>query len=150
MGVEIGVLAVRRSVLIKATPERVWQEFETLEKMRAWFGLGHTLHKYEPRLGGQVELSMMIDGDLHHYGGRIIVFEAAREVTFEDDYMPNEGWLAPTMITIRLRPELGGTLVELFHHAFERVGPAMAEEHLGYEGGWTTNHLEALKGIVEG
>jgi hypothetical protein len=64
--------------------------------------------------------------------------------------MPNEGWLAPTMITIRLRPELGGTLVELFHHAFERVGPAMAEEHLGYEGGWTTNHLEALKGIVEG
>lgn len=66
MGVEIGVLAVRRSVLIKATPERVWQEFKTLEKMRAWFGLGHTLHKYEPRLGGQVELAVMIDGDLHH------------------------------------------------------------------------------------
>ncbi len=80
MGVEIGVLAVRRSVLIKAPPERVWQEFTSLERMRAWFGRGHTLHEYEPRLGGKVELSVVIDGKPHRYGGRIIAFEPAREV----------------------------------------------------------------------
>ena len=56
MGTEIGRLAVRRSILIKAPPERIWREFESFERMKAWFGTGHTLLKYEPRVGGWVEL----------------------------------------------------------------------------------------------
>jgi uncharacterized protein YndB with AHSA1/START domain len=144
-------------VLIDASPERVWQEFESLERMRAWFGVawesggrrGHTLLKYEPRLGGAVELSVVHDGEDKRFGGRIVVFEPARELTFEDDWIPNQGWLAPAYITIRLRPALGGTLVELFHHTIERTGPGAADQHLGFEMGWTAHHLEALKGIVE-
>ncbi len=150
MGIEIGVLAVRRSVLIKATTERVWQEFETFEKMRAWFGRGHTLVKYEPRAGGDIELFVVHEGAERHFGGRIVVYEPGRELTFEDDWIPNEGWLEPTYITIRLRPALGGTLVELFHHSIERIGADADQQHLGFEKGWTPNHLEALKGIVEG
>lgn len=149
MGVEIGTLAVRRSILIKATPERVWQEFESLERMKRWFGTGHRLLKYEPKVGGDVLLEVDIEGEARRFGGRIIVFEPNREVTFEDDWIPNQGWAEPTFITLRLATAVGGTLVELFHHGFERVGGDVADEHIGYEGGWTLRQLDALRQLVE-
>ena len=58
MGTTIGALYVRRSAFVQATPERVWEEFASFDRLRAWFGIGHTLHAYEPRLGGHVELSV--------------------------------------------------------------------------------------------
>lgn len=147
---KIGLLAVRRSMLIKAPPERVWQEFENFEKMQLWFGTGHTLVKYEPYVGGEVELYIIYEGRERHFGGRIIVFEPCCELTFEDQWIPNdEGWETPSLITIRLTAALGGTIVELYHHAIERIGPTAAEMHRGFESGWTTNHLEALREIVE-
>jgi uncharacterized protein YndB with AHSA1/START domain len=147
---KIGLLAVRRSILIKATPERVWEEFTSLERMRAWFGTGHTLLKYEPKAGGEVELCILHEGLERHFGGRIIVFEPGRELTFEDQWIPNdEEWEAPSLITIRLTAALGGTIVELYHHAIERIGPMAAENHRGFEQGWTSRHLEALREIVE-
>lgn len=149
MGVEIGTLAVRRSILIAATPERVWGEFETLDRMKLWFGTGHRLLKYEPKVGGEVLLEVDIEGEVRQFGGRIIVFEPNREVTFEDDWIPNQGWAEPTMITLRLTAAHGGTLVELFHHAIERIGEGAAEEHRSFEGGWTLRQLEALLQIVE-
>ncbi len=33
-------LAIRRSIFIKATPERIWQEFESHERMRRWWAPG--------------------------------------------------------------------------------------------------------------
>ena len=147
---EIGVLAVRRSVLINASPERVWQEFLTFDRMRRWFGTGHTLLRYEPRQGGWVELEVDISGAMTHFGGRVVVFDPSRELTFEDDWIPNQGWAVPTYLTLRLTPALGGTLVELLHHGFERVGPHAASEHRGYEAGWGMRQLEALRLVVEG
>ena len=41
-------------------------EFETFERMAAWFGTGHRLVRYEPHLGGQGEPE--IDGE--HRGRR--------------------------------------------------------------------------------
>ena len=41
MGTYIGPLHTRRALLIEATPERIWQEFESFEKLDAWFGRGH-------------------------------------------------------------------------------------------------------------
>ena len=149
MGVEIGKLAVRRSILIKATPERVWQEFETFERMKAWFGTGHRLLTYEPRVGGEVLLEVDIEGEAKQFGGRITVFESARELTWEDDWIPNQGWAEPTFITLRLTGAAGGTVVELFHHGFERVGGDVADEHIGYEQGWTMRQLDALRQLVE-
>ena len=48
-------------------------------------------------------------------------------------------------MTIRLSPVDGGTLVELFHHGFEALGDDAAENHRGFEGGWTMRQLEALR-----
>ena len=147
---KIGLLAVRRSILIDAPPERVWQEFESLERMRLWFGTGHTLIRYEPRAGADVELSIEHEGRTLYYGGQITAFDAPNELTFESLFRPNEdGWDAPTLITIRLTAALSGTIVELFHHSIERIGAGAAENHRGFESGWTTLQLEALREIVE-
>jgi uncharacterized protein YndB with AHSA1/START domain len=158
-GIE-SILVVRRSILIKAAPGRVWREFESFERMDGWWGAiigppeggkpnGQKLVAYEPREGGRIEMEVSIDGEPARYGGTIVVFDPPRELTFEDDWIPNQGWLKPTYITIRLAAQLGGTLVELMHHGFERTGAAAADDHAGYEGGWGMTQLNALRGIVE-
>jgi uncharacterized protein YndB with AHSA1/START domain len=149
MGIELGRLRVRRSVLIDAAPAVVWGHFETFDRMSAWFGIGHTLERFEPAVGGRVELSVEIGGERRPFGGAVLVWETGRELTFEDNWFVDP-WPLPTFITIRLAPVFEGTHVELFHHGFERLGATAAAEHLGYEDGWGVWHLKALKSIVEG
>lgn len=149
MGLVIGLLNVRRSILIQATPERVWEEFESFERIGAWLGRGHTLHVFEPRRGGEVDMSVEIDGERRHYGGPVLIYEREREVSFESNWEPPHAWPVPTLWTIRLTPLYDATLVELFHHGFERLGAAAADNLQGYEDGWDVKHLKALRSIVE-
>jgi uncharacterized protein YndB with AHSA1/START domain len=155
------VLKVRRAVMIKASPARVWTAFVSYERMSAWWGLvlgtpeagkaqGQYLDKYDPRAGGRIEMAVIWNGARVSYGGTIATFAPGRELTFESDWIPNRGWALPTWITLRLAPELGGTLVELFHHGFERVGGDVAAEFEGYEQGWGMTQLSALKRLIEG
>jgi uncharacterized protein YndB with AHSA1/START domain len=152
-------LVVRRSIHIKAPPERVWKEFASFERMDLWWGKtlgtpaagtpkGQRLLAYEPRTGGHIEMEVIYQGTPLRYGGTIIAFEPNRELTFECDWIPNQGWLRPTLVTIQLTPALDGTLVELFHYAFERTGKNAGDEHAGYEGGWTMTQLNALRDRV--
>jgi uncharacterized protein YndB with AHSA1/START domain len=150
MATEIGPLAVRRSIWIDAPPGRVWEEFEDLERMRAWFGTGHTLVRYEPRVGGVVETDAGdLDGEALRFIGHVVVFDPPHELTFEQDWV-GHGWKAPPLLTIRLTALDAGTLVELFHHGFEALGPDAAENHRGFEGGWTMRQLDALRELVGG
>jgi uncharacterized protein YndB with AHSA1/START domain len=151
MGTTIGPLAVRRSVWINAPPERVWREFETFERFAAWFGTGHELITYEPWVGGWVEIDCGPSGGKYptRFGGNVVVFDPPNELTFEDAWIPDIGWDAPMLLTLRLTPHLDGTHVELFVHRFEGLGPTGPGEHRGYEGGWTTLQLNHLKRIVE-
>ena len=148
MSTDIGPLNVRRSVWIDATPARVWQEFADLDHMRRWFGTGHTLVEYEPVVGAVVETNAGVAGseDLR-FVGRVVVVDPPRELTFEQDWV-GHGWKAPPLITIRLTAVDGGTLVELFHHGFEALGAEGAENHRGFEGGWTMRQLDALHDLV--
>jgi uncharacterized protein YndB with AHSA1/START domain len=149
MGTEIGRLAVRRSIWIDAKPERVWEEFESLERMRLWFGTGHILVAYEPRVGALVETDpSAVQGEPLRFAGRVTVYDPPRELTFEQDWL-GHGWPSPTLITLFLTPVSGGTLVELFHHGFERLGSEAAENHRGFEGGWGMGQMEALRQRVE-
>jgi uncharacterized protein YndB with AHSA1/START domain len=155
------VLKVRRSIHVKASPQRVWGAFTTMERMDRWWGAkrgnpvagqptGQWLIAYEPKLAGRIEMAVDMDGSRAHFGGEIKVFETGRELTFENDWIPNRGWKAPTYMTVRLTPALEGTLVELFHHGFERTGGDVDAEHAGYEEGWGMLQLTSLKALVEG
>jgi uncharacterized protein YndB with AHSA1/START domain len=150
MATEIGPLAVRRSIWIDAVPDRVWREFESLERMQLWFGTGHTLVHYEPRVGAEVETDAgEADGEALRFVGRVLVFDPPHELTFEQDWV-GHGWKAPPKLTLRLTALDGGTFVELFHHGFEVLGPDAAENHRGFEGGWTMRQLDALHDLVGG
>ncbi len=149
MGITIGHLNVRRSILIKAQPPRVWQEFQAFERISAWFGRGHELHQFEPKLGGVVEMSIEQAGEKRHYGGPIIVWEPEREVSFESNWEGPHAWPVPTFFTFRLTPLYDGTHVEIFHHGFERFGADGADYLEGYEEGWDLKHLKALREIIE-
>lgn len=153
-------LRVRRSILVKASPDRVWEEFGSFEKMDRWWGArigdpqagtskGQYLVEYTPRAGGRAVMAVDWDGKRVCYGGEIKVLDPGRELTFENDWIPNRGWTAPTLMTIRLGQALGGTLAEIFHYGFERTGGDVGAEHAGYEAGWGMTQLNALKAVVE-
>jgi uncharacterized protein YndB with AHSA1/START domain len=146
MGTAIGILAVRRSIFIEAAPDRVWQEFASCERMRRWFGLGHRLERYEPAPGGWVEIATPDEPPLR-FVGRVLVFEPGRELTFENEWV-GAGWTGVPLLTFRLSPALDGTLVELYHHSLERVGPTAAADHRGFEAGWGMRQLEGLRQLV--
>ena len=149
MATEIGPLAVRRSIWIDAGPTRVWEEFESLDRMRRWFGTGHALVRYEPRVGAEVETDAGgSEGESLRFVGRVVVFDPPRELTFEQDWV-GHGWKAAPLVTIRLTPHDGGTVVELFHHGFEVLGPDAAQDHRGFEGGCTMRQLDALRDVVD-
>lgn len=99
-------------------------------------------------LGGEVRLSVEVDGDRRSFGGQILMFEPPRELTFSNNW-ETQPWPVPTLLTFRLTPHLDACQVELFHHGFERLGEDAATELQGYEAGWHSRHLEALKAIVE-
>jgi len=158
---EDSILKVRRSIHVPARPDAVWASFESKPRMEAWWGKitgspeagtsqGQWLDVYDPRLGGQIRMAVMWDGARVSYGGAIKVFDGPNQLTFENDWIPSRGWDAPTHVTLRLTPVLEGTLVELFHHGFERTGGDVSASHAGYEEGWGMTQLKALKALFEG
>src|SRR6187401_535061 len=99
MGVEISKLNVRRSCYIRASAERVWEEFTAFERICGWLNLGHTIHRFVPELGGEVLMSVSLDGVVQYYGGSIIVFEPQREITFTSQWHGELAWPLPTIWT---------------------------------------------------
>jgi uncharacterized protein YndB with AHSA1/START domain len=160
MNPDDSVLRVRRSIHIDAARSRVWDEFSSFERMNLWWGIvlgvpdagkpqGMRLVVYEPRKGGRAEMEVMMDGKPARFGGPIVSFIPQSELTIENDWIPNQGWKRPTYFTLRLSDALGGTLVELFHHGFERTGEGASDEHAGYEQGWGMTQLDALRSLIK-
>jgi len=147
MPIEISPYHVRRSTWIAAPSDVVWEEVTTFDRMQRWYGTGHTLSEYEPRVGGTVETAVEIDGTEHRFRGEIITFEPGAELTFEQRWVGSD-WGGPTMVTIRLSSLDGGTLVELFHHGYERLGGHPSEHLDGFESGWTAEQVHALRDLV--
>jgi uncharacterized protein YndB with AHSA1/START domain len=145
----VSPLSVRRSILINAAPDRVWREFESFDRMAAWWGTGHTLVAYDPREGGHIEMEVEVEGEMRRFGGPILVFDPGRELTFEDQWIPPREWPVPVFITLRLTPFENATLVELLVHGFEAFGAEAGERHRGLEKGWSVRQLEALRVIIE-
>jgi len=147
MAIKISPYHVRRAVWIDAPPARVWEEFTTFERMRAWYGTGHTLTVYEPRVGGTVETAVEIEGVDHRFRGEVRTFEPGVELTFAQQWMGSD-WAGPALVTIRLGALDGGTLVELFHHGYEALGGGPGGYLDGFESGWTARQVHALRDVI--
>ena len=149
MGLVISPLAVRRSAFIRAAPTRVWKEFESYDAICGWLDSGHSVHVFEPSVGGTIDLSVEKGGPREHFGGEVLVWEPERELSFEVHWHGTRALPVPMFWTFRLTPLYEGTLVEIFHHGFERMGQRAADLLEGFEGGWDNHHLSALRSIVE-
>jgi uncharacterized protein YndB with AHSA1/START domain len=147
MPTAISPFHVRRSCWIDAPPGVVWEEFTTFERMRAWYGTGHTLTEYEPRVGGIVETAILLDDKDTRFRGQVLTFEPGAEITFEQQWIGSDA-KGPMLVTIRLTPIEGGTMVELFHHGYEQAGGNVAQQLDGFEGGWTNRQVHALRELV--
>lgn len=152
---EIGKLAVRRSIEIDASPERVWQEFASAERFRLWYtpaggvDMNCKRMEYEPRVGGNFETWGYHDDMEFHFGGRVLVFDSPRELTVEMKPMHYDA-PAAFLLTFFLTPLDGGrTKVEIVQHAFERFGDVAENLCNSYEQGWTNLQLEVVKRLVE-
>ena len=148
-----GALVVRRSMQIRATSERIWREFESFDRFSVWWTTrqddrNEWVRAYEPRVGGRVELPCEWDGGSCVFAGAITVFEPASELTFELE-VEGAGWVAPSLVTIRLTPNAYGTLVEILHYGFENIGAAAVQQFSDFEGGWDLRELRRLRDIVE-
>lgn len=134
---------------MNASAARIWEEFTAFDSIKNWLGDGQTVHQLEPKVGGRADLSVEIDGESRHFGGAVTICDPDRELSFESNWDSPHAWPVPTFWTFRLTPLYDGTMVELFHHGFERLGAGAAELLEGYEEGWSVRHLKNLRAIVE-
>jgi uncharacterized protein YndB with AHSA1/START domain len=145
---------VRRSIFIQATPPRVWREFESQEKLAAWFGTGHKIVALEPRVGGKVDIDIEHEREINgqkvgtHSVGSVLVFEPEKELTFETVWRPGDQSI-PQLWTLRITPLYEGSLVEVIQHGLERFGKRASDLLQGLEQGWDVHHLVALRNIIE-
>lgn len=143
-------MAVRLQTFIGAPPERVWHFLGTVEGLQAWLGP----KTYEPRLHGKI-LFVVSEGE-HTYRmtGEVTRFDPPRELAFtwREQKVGEEPWPVPTLVSIRLLPADGGTVVQLTHSGFEALPEAIAaREYAGYVRGWERRPAMArLKELVGG
>ena len=146
--VEISQLHIRRSALIEADPRIVWEEFTIFERISAWLDQGHKLLAFEPRLGGKVRFSVVIEGAERIFGGTVIEFLPGRETTLNDGWEDQDFAYYASVTnywTFRLTAVGDSTLVELFHHQYEALGERVHDALDSYEMAWDNKHLRKLR-----
>ncbi len=150
MGLVVGSLNVRRCTWIDVEGIEAWKQFSDFDRLSRWFGIGHRLEAFEPGPMGHIVMSVELDAKRRQFGGKIVVWEPGRELSIEDNWHDEDmAWPLPTYISFKLTSYRGGTLVELFHHGFERLGAAAASEQEAYEAGWSNQHLVALRKLLD-
>lgn len=156
---QIGKLAVRRSIEINASPERVWQEFASEKRFRLWYtdadGAPLDCKKvvYEPRVGGtfRTEGYHEWQGGKQTFGftGSVLVFDPPRELTVEMKAI-HINWQGVCYLTFLVTPVAGGrTRVEIIQHGFESFGDGAENWYNAFESGWNMDVPNALRNLVE-
>jgi uncharacterized protein YndB with AHSA1/START domain len=132
-----GELAVRKSVTVKATPERAFEVFTA--GVATWWPLEeHSIGEkqartvaIEPRVGGRF-YETADNGDEHDWGTVTAWDPPSR---FACTWHPGNDPAQAQDLDVRFIPDGDGTRVELAHTGWERrENPAEAME--GYDSGW--------------
>jgi hypothetical protein len=140
-------LAVRKSVLVRCTPEHAFHVYT--ERMSEWYPIeGHSIFDdpqstvvWEGHVGGQVyELSSKGEKGVW---GTIIVWDPPRELAMT--WHPARGEETAQELNVRFTPEGEGTRVEVVHTGWERVGPDFRERMAGYNEGWGSVLLDFVE-----
>src|SRR6266545_5709009 len=119
--------AIRRELILPASPERVWAALTQAEGLSSWFGNEASV---DLRPGGQIAFSWdMPDGERFVNGGVIEVVEPPRRFAFrwQPIVSPNEHAARVSGITTRveftLEPHPQGTRLLLVESGFGELPP---------------------------
>jgi uncharacterized protein YndB with AHSA1/START domain len=142
MSATIAVTPVRKSIRVRTTPERAFEVFTA--GLGVWWPRDHGIAGkpmksavMETHLGGRwFELSQ--DGTETNIG-KIIVWDPPRRFVMTWDL--NSQWKPDTTVSseveVQFIPDGNGTLVELEHRKFERLGAEGGEKmRKDVDGGW--------------
>jgi uncharacterized protein YndB with AHSA1/START domain len=141
-----GAEPITRTINVQCSIERAFRVFT--EKMGTWWPLEtHSIAvdqelgqkaealRVETRQGGRIE-EVLEDGSTRSWG-TVVAWERPHRVVFA--WKPNDRPTPPTEVEVRFILESDGTLVELEHRGWDRLGDVSDEIRPLYdsEGGWT-------------
>jgi len=144
MTIVISPAPVRRSVRVKATPQRAFDAFTT--GMGKWWPKEHSLNKnspqqdviIEPRIGGRW-YERRQDGSTCEWG-RVLIWERPHRVVLA--WQINGDWTYDsdfeTEVEVRFVADGNGTRVELEHRNLERFGDKAEQVRAAFDSpeGW--------------
>jgi uncharacterized protein YndB with AHSA1/START domain len=142
-------MMVKQEIYIEAAPEAVWKIMAGVEGIKQWLGPS----EYEPRLGAKITFDVRHGGGHFYMFGEVTTFDPPRELAFTwtEQEVGHEAWPAPTLVTLTLTPQGGGTHVRLVHSGFENLPSDIAQGQFeSYVDGWAMRPvLTELKSLVE-
>ncbi|MDP4015205.1 MAG: SRPBCC domain-containing protein [Candidatus Nanopelagicales bacterium] len=120
----IGAQPLSMSIRVSASPEELWRSWTNSEAIRTWWPMPEA--KIDLRIGGAFELLFLPDGAEGQRGTegcRILSYVPESMLSFtwpSPSHIPGD--LAHTWVVLSMRPDSGGTEVELTQLGFG-VGP---------------------------
>lgn len=138
-------LAIRKTAVVPATPERAFQVFT--EEIATWWPL--ETHSVEGMAEGDSTPETIVfdtgpNGRLYERMSTGEEAHWANVTTWEPPHRLVLAWQvnpdtpAPTEIEVRFTPEGDGTRVDFEHRGFEVLGKEAEEAHTSYSSGWVT------------
>jgi uncharacterized protein YndB with AHSA1/START domain len=139
MTAQTAVPAVRRTVSVKRTVEEAFRVFT--EEIASWWPVeSHSIAgvdavpAFDGREGGR--LYERTRAGAEDTWGRVLAWEPPTRVVLE--WLIGPEGSPPTEVEVRFREDGEGTLVELEHRGWDRVGADASARRASYDGGWTT------------
>ncbi len=130
--------AVRKSLVVKCSPERAFEVFT--REIGSWWPTGtHSIGGdkitevvFEEQVGGRI-FERHSDGGEGEWG-RVLAWEPPHR--FAMSWYPGNDSSQATELEVRFAAEGDGTRVELEHRGWEILGEKAAETRDAYDGGW--------------
>ena len=148
--IETTTAPVKKSVYVDAPVERAFEVFT--EGIATWwpldihsiFGDDDNTVVFEGGVGGRI-YERSGSGDESEWG---VVLEWDAPNRFVLSWQPNRERPAPTELEVRFIPSGTGTMLELEHRRWERLGEEAAESRMSYEEGWDPTLTAYAKAAV--
>ena len=148
-------VAVRVERTLHAPPERVFRAFLDPDLVRQWMtpdDLDVEHVAVDARVGGRIEIWHSRNGSsTGKFEGYFLVIDPPRELVYRWAFVgtePEKGEYFDTLVTVRLRPELGGrTRISVVHEKLEGLERGAPHIHVALVPGWN-NCLDKLDRAV--
>jgi uncharacterized protein YndB with AHSA1/START domain len=145
-------LIIKRTILIPAPIDRVWQFLMTEENMKNWFNADE--FEIDIIEGGKVEIPLIIEGEKVWIEGEIglILPEEKFAFTWLERDILGDAWFNNTTVTIGLKKTGKQTLITIEHDGFKYLPDEdRVTEYQKYSSFWDRDGmLQRLHSLITG